>query len=287
MPAHLRDARRPARLAAAVLMTPLAALMAGCMAVHDLAGRATDEWTRTYALTPGGQIEIVNTNGKVQIEGADVESVEIRAERIARATTDAAARDLLPRIEIKEEIAPDRIRIETGRIEGITIGIRTEVRYTVRAPRTAVVRVTNTNGEVSATGLTAQLFARTTNGPVKATDVAGEVTARTTNGEVEVELAELTAKVSLQTTNGGVELTVPDDAKADLSASCTNGGINVSGLKLETTESSRRRVEGKLNGGGALIDVRTTNGGIRVRSRSSATQAQRHQGNRRGATVSG
>ena len=47
------------------------------------------------------------------------------------------------------------------------------------------------------------------------------------------------------------------------------GGINVSGLKLETTESTRRRVEGKLNGGGTLIDLRTTNGGIRVRARSS------------------
>ena len=274
MAACLRDTFRCIRLAAVLL--PLAAAAGGCeMAVHhDLAGRATDEWTRTYPLSPGGGIEIVNTNGRIQIEGADIDTVEIRAERIAKAPTDEAARDLLPRIEINEEVAPDRIRVETGRIQGIQIGISTEVRYTVRAPRTAVVRVTNTNGEVMATGLTAHLFARTTNGQVKATGVSGEVTARTTNGGVVVDLAELTGKVSLQSTNGGVELTLPDDVKADLSASCTNGGINVSGLKMETSESSRRRVEGTLNGGGLLIDVRTTNGGIRVRARSSATEAR-------------
>ena len=84
-----------------------------------------------------------------------------------------------------------------------------------------------------------------------------------------IDVAALTAKVSLETTNGGVSLTVPDDIKADVSASCTNGGISISGLKMETTESTRRRIEGKVNGGGSLIDLRTTNGGIRLRARSS------------------
>ena len=268
MAANRRDTFR--RLPVVLALVPLVAVLAGCEVAHmDLLGRATDEWTRTYRLAPGGQIEIVNTNGKIEIEGADVEQIEIRAERIVKAATDEVARGLLPKIDIKEDVTSDRIRLETGRIEGFKIGISYEVRYTVRAPRNTAIRVTNTNGEVAASGLTGVLFARTTNGGVKANNVSGEVSARTTNGGVHVDIADLTAKVSLQTTNGGVELMVPDDVKADLSASCTNGGINVSGLKLETTESSRRRVEGKLNGGGTLIDLRTTNGGIRVRSRSS------------------
>ena len=268
MAANLR-AHRHHTLTLAVLL-PLGALLAGCDVAHmELTGRATEEWNRTYTLTPGGELEIINTNGKIDVEGADIEQVEVRAERTARAATDAAARDLLPRVSITEEVKPDHIRIETGQIDGITIGIGYEVRYSVRAPRGTVIRVTNTNGQVSATGMTGQVFARTTNGGVKAREMSGELSARTTNGGVEVEIAALTAKVSLQTTNGGVQLTLPDDVQADLSASCTNGGINVSGLKLETTESTRRRVEGTLNGGGTLIDLRTTNGGIRVRARSS------------------
>jgi len=37
---------------------------------------------------------------------------------------------------------------------------------------------------------------------------------------------------------------------------------------MEMTEQSRRRVEGKINGGGAAIELKTTNGGIRIRGRS-------------------
>lgn len=263
-----RDHHRPGGFA---LLVPLVVLLAGCdLARLQLDGRASEAWTRTYPLAEGGEIEIVNTNGRIEVEGADVRQVEVRAERIVRAATDDAARTLLPRLRIEEQVSPDRIRLETGRVEGISIGVQYEVRYLVRAPRSAAFRITSTNGAVSAAGTSGPLSARTTNGSVKARGISGGLSAQTTNGAVEVDLAAVTAGVSLQTTNGAVELTVPDEARADLTATCTNGGITVSGLKLETTENSRRRLEGRINGGGAAIEVRTTNGGIRVRSRSSA-----------------
>ena len=56
-------------------------------------------------------------------------------------------------------------------------------------------------------------------------------------------------------------------AKADLSAECRNGAVTVEGLSIEPFgEQSRRSVHGKLNGGGAPIDVETTNGAVRIRS---------------------
>ena len=45
-------------------------------------------------------------------------------------------------------------------------------------------------------------------------------------------------------------------------------------IKLEATEQSRRHIEGTLNGGGVAIELRTTNGGIRVRSRSAESDVQ-------------
>ena len=65
-------------------------------------------------------------------------------------------------------------------------------------------------------------------------------------------------------------LRLPDDAKADVLATWTNGGINVSDVKIDVTEQSRRRFEGRLNGGGPLIELQTTNGGIRIRPRGDA-----------------
>ena len=229
------------RVLRALAAVPLALAVTACdLHLGNLAGRATDEWTHTYPLTAGGQVRIGNTNGKIEIEGVDDSTVEIRAERIAKGVTDTAARELLPRIEIKEDVRPDRVSVETARMSGIMFGAAFEVRYHVRAPKNAVIDVSNTNGLVTVSG------------------ISGKVVARTTNG--------------------GVTLTVPESAKADVSASCTNGGISVSGVKLEVSEQSRRRLEGKLNGGGTPIELHTTNGGVRLRSKAPEDEPRTESG---------
>jgi Putative adhesin len=259
-----------------LLLGPLlssALLFVGCdMSIGHLTGRATDEWTHRYPLSPRGEIRIVNTNGKIDVEPADGAEVEIRAERIARAATDAGARELLPRISIKEDITPDRISVQTERMSGIMIGAAFEVRYHVRAPKNAFVNVANTNGQVALTGLAGKVVAHTTNGGVTARGLTGGVEARSTNGVVNIDLASVGPEpISAKTTNGAVVVSLPESAKADVSASWTNGGIRVAPeLKLEETEKSRRRFEGRLNGGGTSIELQTTNGGIRLRPRTAA-----------------
>jgi len=256
----------------AVLALPLALGLAGCdLSLAHLSARATDEWTHTYPLTAGGEIRIINTNGVIDVEGVDGSTVEVRAERIAKGATEAAAKELLPRIVIKEDVTPDRVSLETERMSGVMIGAGFEVRYHVRAPKSALVYVTNTNGLVSVTGLAGKVVAHTTNGGVKGSGLSGGVEARTTNGGVTIDMASVGADpISLETTNGGVSLALPEKAKATVTASCTNGGISVGSLdNFEVSEKSRRHLEGKLNGGGTSVELHTTNGGVRLRSRDT------------------
>jgi len=162
---------------------PLLVFLAACdMSFGHLAGKASDEWTRTYQLAPGGEIRIDNTNGRVDVESVDGSTVDVRAERIAHAATDDGARELLPRIVIREDVKPDRIAIATERMSGVMIGANFEVRYHVRAPKNASIDVTNTNGGVQVSGLSGRVTARTTNGSVTTKDLTGQVDARTTNG---------------------------------------------------------------------------------------------------------
>jgi len=255
-----------------LLLLPVVVLVAGCdVHVGNLSARATDEWTHTYPLKPGGEVQIENTNGKIEVEGTDAATVEVRAERIAKGATDAAARELLPRIVIKEDATPDRVAVRTERMGGIMIGASFEVRYHVRAPKNAVVNVSNTNGQVTLTGLNGKVIAHTTNGQVRGDTLTGAVEARTTNGGVNMDLSSIgNEPVRLHTTNGGVTLTLPDSAKADISASVTNGGISVGDFQnLDVGEKTRRRFEAKLNGGGAAIELETTNGGVRIRPRNA------------------
>src|SRR5882672_11451436 len=253
------------------LVLPLAITLAGCdMSVGHLTGRATDEWTHHYTLAQGGEVRIANTNGRIDVEASDGPDVEIRAEKIARAATDTGAQELLPRIAIKEEVSPERVLIKTEGISGFMLGAGFEVRYHVRAPKSVFVNITNTNGQIALTGLSGKVHARTTNGGVVAKGLTGGVEASSTNGMVNIDVASVgQERISAKTTNGGVSISLPESAKVDLSASWTNGGINVSpDLKVDVSEKSRRRFEGRMNGGGTPIELQTTNGGIRVRSRN-------------------
>jgi hypothetical protein len=233
--------------------------------IDVVTGKAQDEWTRSYDLQPGGKVEIVNINGKIQVEATDGARLEVRAERIVKARTDEAAREALPKVEIVEEASPAGVRLQTKIRERLGMGRQQEVRYFLKVPRGAEVRVETTNGGVDVQGMRGAVVASTTNGGVVGRAIGGRVEASTTNGGVELELAAVDeGGVKIETVNGGVRLRVPQDAKADLTVRCVNGGIGVENLKLDETERSRRRLDARLNGGGPKIDVETTNGGIRI-----------------------
>src|ERR1700726_218034 len=147
-----------------VFVSPLALDLAACDGSFDLAGRATDEWTGSYPLADGGQLQISNTNGIVEIEGVTGSTVDVRAERVAHATTDSAARDLLSHIVIKEDVTPGRIAFESGRTSSFLTGVGYEVHYHVRVPKNTVVRATTTNGRIFLHALSGTTAAATTNG---------------------------------------------------------------------------------------------------------------------------
>ncbi len=266
------------RVRAAWPIVAAALVFAGCdirvgdgdFSVGILSGKASDQWTRTYTLAAGSELEISNDNGAIDVvEGTG--DVEVRAERTAKASSDEAARALLGRIEMREDVTPNRVRVEaklpsgTGMHQGVT------VKYHVRVPAGVGVRLETANGKISLAGLSGRVDAETTNGGVSATDLSGPVKVATVNGGLEVDAKSVAAEgIEMTTVNGAVRLRLPGSAKADIDASCTNGRVTVgSGLNLQTTESSPRKVDGRLNGGGPRVRLETTNGGIHLTARES------------------
>ena len=232
------------------------------------AGKAQDEWNRTYPLAAGGRLEIINVNGRIAAEPASGPTVEIRAERSAKAPTDEGARDLLGRLEMREEVGDGRVRIEvrSPRTSGPS---GHEIKWTIKVPKGVSVDLRTINGGVHMTGLDGDVRARATNGGIIGADlVTSNVDAAVTNGGVEIALASTPTAGSfdLESVNGGVTITLPPASKADIAARCVNGGIAVEGLDVEIEgEQTRRRLDGKLNGGGARISMETVNGGIKIR----------------------
>jgi bifunctional DNA-binding transcriptional regulator/antitoxin component of YhaV-PrlF toxin-antitoxin module len=259
------------RAGAAVMILPLLVLStAGCdIVTADLKHTETAEWRKTYNLQPGGRVEVSNINGQIQVEPSNGNSVEVVALKTAKGHSPEDARQALARVEIVEQSGPAGVRIETKvqRTHG-WFDSGANVRYTVRVPSGAQSKFSTTNGGVELRGVSGSIEVRTTNGGITAREVTGSIEASTTNGGLDVDLVELDERgARLECTNGGIKLRLPSNAKASISANVTNGGIDTGGLPLETVESTRRRLEARLNGGGPQIRLECTNGGLSIRAR--------------------
>jgi hypothetical protein len=252
-----------------VILAIAAASLAACdVVVNSLEGghaKAEQTWTRSYTLTGAdARIEVVNVSGEIDVEATDGGAIDVKAVISVRGASEEAAREALKQVELREEAGPSQVRIETrypkplGR-QGVS------VRYTLRVPKAVSVSVETVNGGVTITGIQAGVRAETTNGNVKGRGLGSAITASTTNGTIDVGMNGLAGDVSLETTNGSIELRLPELAKATVSARCVNGGISVSDLPFERVgEGSRRKLDGRINGGGAALKLETVNGSIRV-----------------------
>ncbi|MSO55703.1 MAG: hypothetical protein EXQ55_02090 [Acidobacteria bacterium] len=225
--------------------------------------QATQEWHRQYPLAAGGQVEVANLNGPIELSPGSPGTVDIQATITAKALTEAQAKELLSKGRITETVQPDRIKVETVVPRGVRGSY--EVRYRVSVPADAVSTVSTTNGSFKATGLAGSLKASIVNGQVELTDIGGEVDVVGVNGSLTAKLIRISAPVRLETTNGQLSVQFPSASKAHLSARVVNGGLTVSGLETQEPIGNRiKNLEAVLNGGGPEIDLRTTNGQILI-----------------------
>jgi hypothetical protein len=233
-------------------------------------GKATDEWSRTYTVAPGGRLEVLNVNGSIEVSRATGPVVTVKAVREARADSDEAAQAMLRAMPaVSEQVSPERVRVEVASTDGSSRR-RTSVQFFVNIPPGLTASFKTVNGRVLLDNVDGQFEALTTSGGVTGRDVSGSVTASSENGGVRMGLATIRGDVTLRTTNGGVRVEVPPATDADLEISTVNGGVAVDdGLALTVSDRTRTHVAGRLNRGGRRIEARTINGGVRVMPREA------------------
>jgi hypothetical protein len=141
------------------------------------------------------------------------------------------------------------------------------------------------NSSVELLNIAGDATVRSSNGHIRAEGLRGSLDADTSNGGIEAKIGEAAKSVRLDTSNGSVDLSLPASFSSDLRASTSNSSITVriprepnAHLVAHTSNSaitsdfdirmqgniSRNHVEGTLGSGGALIDLGTSNGSIRL-----------------------
>jgi putative adhesin len=133
------------------------------------------------------------------------------------------------------------------------------------------------------------LHARTGGGAIKVAGFVGDVDVSTGGGELTLEKidgallgktsgggisASVTAtsikRIRLTSSGGSIELALPGSAAVDVEARTSAGRIKTN-LPLQLTRADDEHLEGKLNGGGSPVVLRTSGGDITVNSTSSNT----------------
>jgi hypothetical protein len=241
-------------------------------------GKATDTWSRTYKLADKGRFELINVNGRITVQPADGTELVVEGRRSAKARSDEAAKELLAKLEIREEVGDSTVRVESRppRLSGFS---GHEIEWVVKVPKGVVLDLRTTNGGVRLNDIGNEVHAKTTNGGVKGENITPSVIeARAVNGGIEIQLSapvEAGDSIEMETVNGGVELGLSPDSKATIEARCVNGGVHVDGLDIKRPDDGnrsdferRRRLTGEMNGGGGKVSMSTTNGGVRLNATS-------------------
>ena len=254
-------------------------LLAATLSLAVTAGAAelSETIDRTFDVRAGADFVLSNVNGGITINAWDQPKVRVIAHKEVDGDRDEVKKALA---DLRVEMQPHNggltvITHYPKESEGISSifswlagdHIDANVRYEVTVPKSMNVDVSNTNGAIHLTDVAGKHELDTTNGKIEVKRCSGSLDASTTNGGISAELVRLAKNESLrfETTNGRIELALPPSTGADLDASTTNGSIN-SDIPVATTRTSSNSLRGTINGGGTSVRMRTTNGGISIKS---------------------
>ncbi|HGY56229.1 MAG TPA: hypothetical protein ENK44_11030 [Caldithrix abyssi] len=223
-------------------------------------------------------IEIRNTNGRVEISSWDRDEVEIIAYKKVQGEDKEKSRRYLSDIEIEidddegmievDVDFPDKKEKSGGFFSWIfgNGGMNASVAFEVKVPRTFDLNIRSTNGSVSVADCRGHIRLKTVNGKITAQNVAGTLNAKSTNGKIKVYMTDVDPDedMSLQTTNGSITLSLPADIRAEVEARTTNGRISCDFPLDKEGSATKHRLDGYINGGGALLYLKTLNGNISI-----------------------
>lgn len=127
------------------------------------------------------------------------------------------------------------------------------------------VRVSSSGGGVDVAQVSGSVDAESSGGGVHVDGVGGRVTAESSGGSVSAVFAEGNAAGgSLSSSGGGVRVTLARDMRLSIDASSSGGSVRCELPVQPLGKQTRTSLRGDLNGGGSVLKLRSSGGGIRI-----------------------
>jgi DUF4097 and DUF4098 domain-containing protein YvlB len=234
-------------------------LLGSCDANGDF-GQVTEDFHYSYPLESGGQLELNNVNGSVEISGWDRDSIDVSGTKYA---SDQAA---LHDINVKVSASGNRANV-TADMPGTRWHGSRGVRFHVRVPRKIMLeRAETTNGSVTVEDLEGGGRIRSTNGKLSLARLSGDYDVQTTNGSIQID--DCSGLEKAETTNGAIRGRIKHGA---IQAQSTNGTLDMAvdkpsdsrPMRLSTTNGSLTLALAEFHGN--PINAETSHGSVTLR----------------------
>lgn len=193
---------------------------------------------------------------------------------------DISVADLIGDVRVRTSGGSLRFQSITGTVLGHTSGGSVEA-----VDVTGDVQVRTSGGSIRFGAIRGFVSGRTSGGSIKGTDCNGgtdvrtsggniwlggigkNVNARTSGGSIQAVMkTQPQSECSLRTSGGGITCTLTPDVTVDLEAK-TSGGRVSTDFAVESViqgKVPKNRLEGRINGGGPLLKLRTSGGNIHL-----------------------
>jgi Putative adhesin len=259
---------------------------------------SAEEVAKTFAISGHAKVRVVTDDGAVRVSTGDIKQVEVRVVYSGYKLD----RDL--RLSTSQNGDNVEVAVKTGGSWGFSWSARhSELRVEIHMPREADLEVTSGDGAVEVDSISGNLDIRSGDGSIRVQSAKGDihlragdgsieghgldgrVDATTGDGHINIEgrFDSLNIKTgdgsvnaradkgstvattwNIHTGDGSVDLEIPGQMQANIDASTHDGHISLDiPVTVEGTFSSSR-INGKMNGGGTPIVVRTGDGSIHL-----------------------
>jgi hypothetical protein len=258
-----------------------------------------------FATQPGSTLKLSNIRGSISVNSWSDDVIQVLATKKVRDLGEEEALKLLDRISIdvqpngavavvktqgpsgeKEKynvdyklMVPRRLNlqlttdvgdIEVRAVDGI-VNVYADVGDVKLTEIEGTIEARTDVGDIEGTQLTGDMDFRTDVGDIKVEEVNGTIGARTDVGGIEVGVHDRSqpAPIKIRTDVGSIELSLPHGFAADLALQTDVGDISsdlpvqVEGNLLGSIPG--KKVKGKLNMGGPLIEISSDVGSIRIK----------------------
>jgi DUF4097 and DUF4098 domain-containing protein YvlB len=259
---------------------------------------SADEWNKTYKVSGKPELRIDSRDGSVDINSWDQKEIQIRVEttgwRIAPDEVRITERQIGDRVEM-ELVIPKHMW-------GFSMSHRT-IRLDVKVPRELKLDVRTGDGSVRGYNLRGDLQLNSGDGAIRGSELQGNMRIHTGDGSIELSavdgslavntgdgnvnvsgrfddldvrtgdgsiraIAERGSKISqgwsFNTGDGSVDVRLPENFSAELDARTGDGRIDVDFPVMVSGSMRRDHMHGKINDGGAALEIRTGDGSIRL-----------------------